>query len=239
MYLNIAVCDDEEVICSQLEELLQKLLVKMEMDYNIDIYNDGTTLCSAFSEKNYNLIFLDIEMPEKNGIEVAEYIHDELNDVNTKIVFISSKDGYFRQLLNTQLLGFIDKPIDKIRVEDIVNKFMKYYKQQNTIFTYSKKNEYINVYMSDIICFERCRKKISIETKRGTDEFYGVMDDIYSLVKGNRFLFIHKSVIVNYDYVERIEYEKVVMQDGRIYSISQSRRKDIRDKVLELIKEGV
>lgn len=70
-----------------------------------------------------------------------------------------------------------------------------------------------------------------------SDEIYGLMDDIYSMVKANRFLYIHKSVIVNYDYIRKLEYERVILHDGREFSISQSRRKDIREKVMQIAKE--
>ena len=237
MFINIAICDDEDVICSKLEVLLQKLAAEREYDYSIDIYNDGRKLCDAVKDNVYDLIFLDIEMPVMNGIEVANYIHDELGNITAKIAFISSKDGYFRQLLNTQLLGFVDKPVDYDKISDIIDKYIRYYKKKLTIFTYSKKGEHINTYISDIICFERMGKKIRIDMIKESDEIYGLMDDIYSMVKANRFLYIHKSVIVNYDYIRKLEYERVILHDGREFSISQSRRKEIREKVMQIAKE--
>ena len=67
------------------------------------------------------------------------------------------------------------------------------------------------------------------------DEFYGSIEEINDRLNKEKFLFIHKSTIVNYDYVKKISYDQVEMVDGRVFSISQSRRKSIK-KQLEKIK---
>ena len=87
MFINIAICDDEDVICSKLEVLLQKLAAEREYDYSIDIYNDGRKLCDAVKDNVYDLIFLDIEMPEMNGLAFANHL-EELH-IDSKIVFLT------------------------------------------------------------------------------------------------------------------------------------------------------
>ena len=70
----------------------------------------------------------------------------------------------------------------------------------------------------------------------GKDCFYGAMEDVYEQLKERRFLFIHKSVIVNFNYVRYIEYEQVCMSNKKIFSISQSKRKDIYKQALKFYK---
>lgn len=60
------------------------------------------------------------------------------------------------------------------------------------------------------------------------------MEQIYSELKNYNFLFIHKSVIVNYMYIAKIRYTEVEMMDGEVFSISQSRRSAIRKQCLEM-----
>ena len=65
-------------------------------------------------------------------------------------------------------------------------------------------------------------------------EFYESLETIYERVKNHGFLFIHKSYMVNYRFLRKIAYDHVVMTDGKQFSISQSRRKEIREKYQEL-----
>ena len=65
-------------------------------------------------------------------------------------------------------------------------------------------------------------------------EFYGSLENIYSELKGSKFLFVHKSFIVNYRYIKEYEYEQVIMVDSTVLPISQSRRKAIRSMFIEL-----
>ena len=71
MYIKMAVCDDEDEICSYIENILQKILTNKCIEYEIDVYNSGEKLCGRLEETRYDLLFLDIEFPNMNGIETG------------------------------------------------------------------------------------------------------------------------------------------------------------------------
>ena len=56
-------------------------------------------------------------------------------------------------------------------------------------------------------------------------------------IKDGEFLYIHKSIIVNYRYITKMKYDYVVMSDKRELPISQSKRKDVRNEYLKLRKK--
>ena len=66
-------------------------------------------------------------------------------------------------------------------------------------------------------------------TTEGVETFYESLESIYDRIKNYGFLFIHKSYMVNYRYVQVIKYDSVIMSDNAEFSISQSRRKQIRE----------
>ena len=109
--------------------------------------------------------------------------------------------------------------------------------QNNKFFGYKKKTDYFKVPLSDILYFESHNRKIHIQMKDREDDFYGSMDDVYKMVKGHCYLFIHKSIIVNYRQIKKIFYEKVVMIDDTVLPISQSRRSAIRKMCMKIRKE--
>ena len=66
-------------------------------------------------------------------------------------------------------------------------------------------------------------------TTEGVETFYESLESIYDRIKNYGFLFIHKSYMVNYRYIQVIKYDSVIMSDNAEFSISQSRRKQIRE----------
>lgn len=72
MNLKVAICDDENIICNEIKLELKKL----KPNHEIDIYTSGQALLN--SNKIYDLIFLDIEMPEINGMQIAEFLRKNI-----------------------------------------------------------------------------------------------------------------------------------------------------------------
>ena len=85
--------------------------------------------------------------------------------------------------------------------------------------------------------FVRNNRKVSMFTTDGEENFYESLEEIYERVKDYGFLFIHKSYIINYRFIQVMRYDHVVMTDNEEFSISQSRRKIIRDMYNRLEEE--
>ena len=238
MQINIAICDDEMEICSQIEKIVIELLEEFSIKYEIDVFYSGENLCREMQRKEYELVFLDIQLPRMNGIEVGKYIREVINNQNVQIAYISSKQEYAMELFDYRPINFLVKPIDKEMIKKkVLDKYLVISKQSNHIFTYKKRFNFFKIPMSEILYFQNNNRKITVVTKNDSDEFYDSMDNVYSEVKRENFLYIHKSVIVNYHYIAKISYSEVTMIDKTVFSISQSRRTMIRDMYLK-IKKG-
>ena len=73
--ISIAVCDDDLQMASRLESLLLEFGEKYNIKIDIEIYADGCELISAMErESRFDVIYLDIEMKKKNGLQTSEMI---------------------------------------------------------------------------------------------------------------------------------------------------------------------
>lgn len=234
MNYRIAVCDDESIICKTIFDMIKQYSEKIGISCETDCFTSGEELCLEMKSSQYDLIFLDIELPEMNGVAVGKYIREILNNETVQITYISSKQQYAMELFEIRPLNFLIKPITSDKIQAIIDKFLKLHSVDTQVFKFKVRQEYIKLPLSEIIYFSSSGRKINVFSSVKSYEFYGSLDDIYMEIKVDNFLYIHKSFIVNYRYVRQYEYEQVTLIDGTILPISQSRRKYIRKIFMEM-----
>lgn len=125
MQIKIAVCDDELEICSQVENILIKLLEERLIKYVIDIFYSGESLCRELEREDYDLIFLDIELPKMNGVEIGNYIREMKRDDIVQIAYISSKQEYAMELFDIRPINFLVKPLEEATIAKVVDAYIK------------------------------------------------------------------------------------------------------------------
>lgn len=231
MSLHVAVCDDEVQVGFQLEEYLEKICAELNIAVETDVYYSGESLCEKLvAGECYDLIFLDIEMANINGIQAGTKVRDEYHDETTQIVYISGKPQYALELFDTNPLNFLIKPLGYEDIKKVINRLLKISGLWSDTLTYKVGHDTFRIKLSDIMYFQSIGRKIKIFLKNGEDEMYGSLEELYSvhLKKHGYFLFIHKSYIVNYNYVSVFEYKNVILFNKTALPIGQSKRKEIR-----------
>lgn len=132
------------------------------------------------------------------------------------------------KLFEMRPINFLIKPLSGDEIESLIDKFLQLNKIDTEIFNFKSRCKYYKVPFSDILYFYSNSRKIYIVTINKEYEFYGSLDDIYNSVKKKKFLFVHKSFLVNFKYICKYQYEQLTLIDNKIIPISQSRRKSVR-----------
>lgn len=233
MNFKIAVCDDEQIICSTMYNKLQNLSKSKSVIFEIDCFTSGEELCDEIKHTNYDLLFLDIELPKMNGVAVGQYIRETLKNETIQIAYISSKQEYAMELFEMRPINFLVKPLSNEKIENVIDKFLQLNKIDTETFNFKAGRNYYKIPLSDILYFYSNGRKINIVTSNKEYEFYGSLDNIYSEVKNKKFLFAHKSFLVNFKYIRKYQYEQLTMSDNKIIPVSQSRRKAVRSMFFE------
>lgn len=232
--IRIAVVDDNEMIRKQVKRFLNTYALKNSVVFEIYTYEDGHLLTLDINhEMHFDLIYLDIEMPIQNGIQVGHWIREIAQDEWMQIVFISGKDGYDRKLFSINCLDFLSKPICYSDLERTVNRFRKLTRRPEDVFTFQNNHVLQRVPIANILYFESTNRKINIITTTDMLEFYDKLDNVESQVP-SQFFRIHKSFLVNYYHIRKFEYDNVIMSNQKRLPISQSKRKEMRDLQLEI-----
>jgi DNA-binding LytR/AlgR family response regulator len=160
--MNIAIVDDEPVFLKRLHNRLRDMKIP---DYEVHEFTSDRDLLSFYVKGMYEIIILDVEMPELNGLETAERIRQI--DKSVIISFLTNYAefavhgydvGAFRYILKNQLDYVYTKQLNSIIVEC---------EQRFRNFTFNNKNLSFKFKLTDILYFEGHRRKVSLFTING------------------------------------------------------------------------
>jgi len=235
MILRIAICDDHQDICLDLENKLKKIGEANQYDFEIKVFYFIDELDKSFykNDIDFDVIFLDIEFPgAKNGIVFGNKIRDCFFKENIKIVYISGFEQYGNDLFQVRPFNFIIKPLTYSKIEKTIQDIVKIITKQKEPFEYTIEGEKHKIDLYKILYFESNARKIKIITFNSLslyDIFYGKISDITKQLSKSDFFLIHKSYLVNYHNVAEFQYNNITMANGDKLNISQTYRKSVRE----------
>ena len=234
---RVGICDDDKILCSLLEAQIQRLSAELLTKFEIEVWYSGESLeCDLKKGAELDIIFLDIELLQKNGIEIGTFIRDEMEDTDTHIVYISSKQGYAMELFKVQPLEFLVKPISAVRLKEVLERSMKRKKYAESCFEYQRGSRIFRVSVREILYFMSMDKKVLMIKKEGQEEFYGKLKNVMEQLPAG-FLMIHQSYVIHQEYVSEYSYESIKMMNGDVLSVSKPYRKEVRAKIKQYLKE--
>lgn len=242
MTLFVAICDDERKIGAELESVLMEILGKININYEIDVYFTGEELFTKMENgAHYNLIFLDIEFARNaiNGVEVGRLIREVHHNNMVSIVYISWEMKYSMELFDIRPLNFLIKPLNDVKIEQVVRTYLKIAELWSGDFTYKIGHDIFKVQVKDIIYLESTKRKLTLYLADGRkEEFYGTLKEVYQeQLQKFDFLFIHASYVVNYDYIASVKYNELILTNSATsLPISQHKRKEVREAYYSIME---
>ncbi len=233
----IYMCDDEEKYTDILSRIIYEYFQKKEIQIVIKTFTDTSEMMvQVKNEKNnIDLFFMDIELGNDNGIEVAERINNELGP--GKIIYISSHDEYVYDVFKTSPIDYIRKPFSSDKIFEILDRIKLYDKSQNKISVIAKRKEII-IDIDDICYAESQGRLLCIHLKREVVDIYCKVDEFEKVIseKSSLFIRIHKSILVNYNYIEAFNSEYIEMNDGAQFNISRKYQNEVKNRYIREIK---
>lgn len=234
---KVAICDDNRNQCNEIENIVEVFFLTETFKYEVDIYISGEELIYNLNAgEKYDLIYLDIELEELNGVFVGQYIREELQDDTTQIVYISGKISYVLELFQIRPMHFLIKPLNKQQVIKTLEKTIELQGRQTKVLTYRTGKTEKKVPFKNIIYFSSDAKKVIIHMKNSKDSFYGKLTEV--VCPSEDFLCIHKSYIINLNHVVQFKFDSVILTNFEEIPISRAYRKEVREKLMEWYRKG-
>ncbi len=234
--IRIAVCDDEEYFVHLLSGKLQSLFASQEISLNT--FLSGTDLRDAIlSGQTFDVIFLDINFPDVNGIFLAKHIRPFISE--SLLIFVSSQDDAVYNSLAASPFRFLRKSRLAEELPQVVKDVSRALKKRatNGILLEYRQSQ-ISVHPSKVIYIESNRKNQVICMTDRTLEVNYRMKELEPLFLPYGFVKPHNSYLVNYRYIASIGKNELSLDNGQMIPISKHRLADLKAAYLILISEG-
>lgn len=235
---RIAVCDDESAIAAFVENAIVAYVKNVNLKVEVEVFGSGKDLCAFLEESSsFDLIYLDIEMQQKDGIETGKWIRETLKEDMVQIVYMSAYSKYAMELFKIRPMDFMVKPFTKNDVIENLEKAIRLSDKLGQLFTYKIGRDIKKIPIRDILYFKINNREISMVTDKGTEVYYGSLEKIYERLKEYRFFYTHQSYLVSYSKIVDFTYSELVLTNGLVIPISQGKRKEVRELQLRYAME--
>jgi len=219
--VRIAICDDEKNI----RELIGKKVTTLYPDADIIFCQSGEEL--LLSDKHIDILFLDIQMAGKNGMETARELRKRGNHV--VLIFVTAVDEYVFQAFDVGAFHYIVKPIEDAKFADVLQKAVDEVNFRSTkeqvpeerYLMINNSGVHTKVILDEIVYAEVFNRKIVIHKMNETIEYYGKMSDLEELA-GDNFFRPHRAYLINFKYVEKYDATTVYLEKGNVLMAKQN-----------------
>lgn len=234
--LEIAVCDDEEYFLEQEKEWISRYMNRLGYQFRIDTFVSGVEFMAVGDRiSKYDIMFLDINMKELDGLETARKIREYTKDAY--IVFVTAFVTYSLEGYKVDAVRYILKDNDSVEkaikecLDVIVDKM--HYVENKYTFDFQEGRK--TLFLDDILYIESNLHKLQFHLAGHKSEqytMYGRLDNIDEMLHGFNFCRVHKSYLVNLKYIEKVERYLARLSTGDTISISQPKFNDVREQFI-------
>lgn len=238
--IKIAICDDEELPRKQLGNLVSEYCSRRKIENKIFYFSTGYDLLEKNLDDNFSFIFLDIDLGEKNGVEIAKKIRN-MQITQPNIVFVTGYEEFMNKVLSIHTFDYILKPIDKNRVTSVLDDLVFWYNSDKNKtrekMRFKTIDGVVTLYLDEILYFEYKNRRIDIITLNNIYHMYSKMKDIAKLLKKFNFCVPHAAYVVNLAEIDRYmkNDNQIFMSNNEPIPISQLKARQFKKEYIHFL----
>lgn len=221
--LRIGICDDVYDARLALHALLERLLEARGVSFFIYEFSSGEGLLSWIQNhrSEMDLVFLDIEMRQYNGMETAHRLREFMEGL--QIVFVTGYSDYVYDGYSVGALGYLLKPPKPQQLDEILTRALTaLHRDADQVFICRSHDISYRIPRKEILYFASDRRQVLCVTAARTYVFYGKLEEVQQQVDDS-FVRIHQRYLVHATAVERVDGSEVVIL-GESFPVSRSYR---------------
>lgn len=235
--VKITVCDDSMEDLANMERLLIRYQKKYPQEkFKTEKYSDAMKLYNKVEKELSDIYILDMVMPLKSGIDLGKRIREKRKEI--PIIYTTSSDEFALEAYGVQAARYLVKPFsEEIFFEAVDYAVSNILMKKEGIFIVKTKEGIVSIPYSRILYIENTARVMSIHLKDQS-----ILESVFlrnsfeneckELLFDSHFIQVHKSFVVHMEYVEKLEQDQIVMNDGSIVPVSRKKNSEVKRKYL-------
>ncbi|MCH5203891.1 MAG: response regulator transcription factor [Oscillospiraceae bacterium] len=237
--IRAAICDDEKDMIDHMREHIMNECKKQNIEIVIDGFVSGEAFLKAHKKNAFDVVFLDIDMPEINGFDIAESINDREGAL---IVFVTTHDELVYSSIKFRPFRFIRKPYLESELPESLAAVNTEISKRNAgrKFPLRTKTGEIFLDVGNIEYIEIYGHWLRVAVFK--DEFpecYGSLSTLEKQLAGFDFVRVHKSYLVNLKYIYAIEKTQIVLDDKTTIPLSRYKAAEVKAKFKSYLRSAL
>lgn len=205
------------------------------LEVEIEAFSSGISFLEKFREHpfEYQLIFMDIEMPGINGIETSRLIRDMNQSV--PVIFLTSHRELAMEGYEVDAFRFLEKPLQMEKLVKALNDYNRLWLQNRRIPLQDGENT-ILVSWTDIQYVQSENVYIHVYTDQARYLIRKKLSDMEMQMPKNLFFKPHRSYLINLGYVSSFDGKKITMKNSHKIPVSRGKRDELKASVLNYLR---
>lgn len=213
MIHHIAICDDNSIDIHYLSNLLDRWASERGIQLRTDTFPSAEAFLFHYAEqKDYDILLLDIEMQQMDGVTLARRIRKE-NEV-IQIVFVTGYSDYIAEGYDVSALHYLMKPVDTDKLFQVMDRAVKRLSKASRVLTLEVAGEIVRIPFEEIRYLEVCKNYVTIYGKQEyvVRKTLGELQVLLETEEG--FFRAGRSYLLNLSHVVRVSKSEVYLDDG-------------------------
>lgn len=237
--LSIAVCDDNKAILDYLAAEIEKDFQKASMNIKVSTFASGNTFISKHELILFDVVFLDIVMPDINGFDIAKKVRQISDD--TYIIFITTENNLVYDSFDFQPFYFIPKgklQILEQKLDQVIEKLIIHISAREKVFIDGALGSKHYVSPMNILYIKSSVNNAEFHMQNETEYVRCKLDIIFSSLNHYIFARPHNRLIVNMKHIRRVNYPtgEIFLDNGEILPISRGYKKTFEQEYLQFTR---
>ena len=233
--IKFAICDDEPIMVHEISNQLSQYMDGRKITpYSVTSFSNGCALLE--SDCNFDIVFLDIQMDNLDGIETAKILRQRRN--RSLLIFVTVLKEYVFNAFEVEAYDYLLKPLDSNHFERTMDRAISTLAQRTDKSIVIQRGSSCDVVpLAQIVYCEVQGRKVYVHQSDGKIiDFYDNLEN-FERQMDSRFFRCHRSYLVNLDYVRGCDTGLVTLSQGDKIPISRLRGRDLKQALLRYMKE--